>query len=267
MKEDPTDIKPVEAAPRSTVGAVRAVSMVERQPTGTRSYAELQQLADAANRGLFRVRNLTRLEVRGLRADANAAQIERARQQGLSHPFDLQQEISRGHLVELKDSTGYWTLHNLNYSAPYVTPSTQVMLIEMAQRFHRSLDSIGVPRFRLVITSALRTPETQAALRRVNRNASRIESAHEFGTTVDVAYRRFAAPVDANDSIMIKTAFNRGTELQAILGRVIAQMRKEGKLMVMMERRQPVYHMTVARPLVSPGGQLVAHSTPTRTTP
>jgi hypothetical protein len=141
------------------------------------------------------------------------------------------------------------------------------MILELGQRFHAQLDSLHVPRFRMVITSALRTPEKQAALRRVNRNASKVESAHEFGTTVDVAYRRFAAPLGAApinadtvralaDSVLTKTAGLRSAELQAVLGRVIQQMRNEGKLMVMMERSQTVYHMTVAQPLVSPGGRM-----------
>jgi len=279
-KEDPTDVPQVEAATSHPL--VRRVSMAETRPATPEEIdaaaTRIQQLADSANRGLFHVRNLTMLEVMNLRADANATQIQHAHEMGVSQPFTIEQEVARGRLVELPDSTEYWVLHNLKYSAPYVTPSTQFMLTEIAQRFQHSLDSLGVPRFRLVITSALRTEDTQAALRRINRNASRVESAHEFGTTVDVAYRRFAAPIDAAtvradtiqtliDSVLVKTAFNRGTELQAILGRVIADMRSEGKLMVMMERQQPVYHMTVARPLVSPGGQLVAHSNPTRSTP
>ncbi len=35
--------------------------------------------------------------------------------------------------------------------------------------------------------------------------------------------------------------------LQAELGRAIAEMRTQGALHVMMENKQPVYHMTVAR--------------------
>ena len=58
---------------------------------------------------------------------------------------------------------------------------------------------------------------------------------------------------DVTDSIMVKTASLRSAELQAVLGRVILEMREQGMLMVMMERQQTVYHTTVGRPLVSPG--------------
>ncbi len=37
--------------------------------------------------------------------------------------------------------------------------------------------------------------------------------------------------------------------LQAELGRTILEMREKGTLRVMMENKQPVYHMTVARRL------------------
>lgn len=218
----------------------------------------VHQLADSANRGLFKVPNLTITEVGTLKRDVNEVQISRARRLGVSPTLDLHREIAAGRLVELSDSTEYWTLRNMDYSVPYVTPATQQLLVEIGQRFHHKLDSLGIPRFRMVITSALRTPEKQAMLRRVNSNASRVESAHEFGTTVDVSYRRFAAPVGAAlvddvmvqtavDSVLVKAATNRGAELQAILGRVILEMREEGKLLVRMERRQPVYHMTVNR--------------------
>ena len=39
----------------------------------------------------------------------------------------------------------------------------------------------------------------------------------------------------------------RGAQLQAVLGRVLQDMRAEGKLLTRMERNQPVYHTTVAR--------------------
>lgn len=219
---------------------------------------QLQRLADSTDRRLRHVRALTVAERIGLRRDRNAEQIARARREGVRG--NVEQLIAGGQLVELADTNELWALHNLNYSVPYVTPSAQAMIAEIGTRFQQELDSLHVPRYRLVITSATRTPEKQAALRRVNANASNVESAHEFGTTVDIAYRRFAPPPGAAplpidtierlaDSVMVRTAHERAAELQAVLGRVINQMRREGKLLVMMERSQTVYHITVARRL------------------
>lgn len=220
---------------------------------------------DSVDRLLRRVPNLTRHEREQLRRDVNAVQIARARQLGVTPGLPVAQLAAQGRLVELHDSTEHWVLRDLKFSVPYATPSAQAMLLEIGRRFHTALDSAQAPRFRIEITSVLRTPEKQAELRRRNSNASRIESAHEFGTTVDLAYRRWAPPEPAGplaeaysrdwraamlyDSLMSKMARDRGAELQALLGRVLAAMQNEGKLMVRMERRQTVFHITVARPL------------------
>ena len=272
-REDASDLEQEQQAPVSPATAAATSPAPPLVTVGDQDLAnataQIQQLSDSTDKMLRHVRGLSIMERMRLRGDANATQIARAQQLGIHQPIDFDAAVAHRVLVELPDSTDYWSLHNLNFSVPYVTPSAQAMIIEIAQRFQKQLDSLHVPRFRLVITSALRTSEKQAALRRVNSNASKVESAHEFGTTVDIAYRRFApplnsAPIDADtvralaDSVLVKTAGLRSAELQAVLGRVIEQMREEGKLMVMMERKQTVYHITVARPLVTPAGSRVA---------
>lgn len=237
------------------------------------SLAEWETLAahvaarvDAVDARLRRVPNLTRAEQNLLRADVNAVQIARARALGISRDADPEPLLASGRLVQLPDSTAYWTVRELGFSSPYVTPETGAMLEELGRRFHTELERLELPAFRFQITSVLRTPENQTALRRGNPNASRTVSAHEFGTTVDVAYRRFSAPQTTDlqltaavpdqaaavlrllhDVTLEQVARDRGTELQAILGRVVKEMRDEGHLLVMMERQQTVYHMTLAR--------------------
>jgi hypothetical protein len=46
-----------------------------------------------------------------------------------------------------------------------------------------------------------------------------------------------------------RVAGRRALELKAILGAVLVEMQDEGKVMVTLDRLQPVYHMTVARRL------------------
>lgn len=217
--------------------------------------------ADTVDKKLRRVPNLTRDERRTLLADVNAVQTSRARQVGIPRGSRVEQLAQSGRLVRLPDTTEYWVLRDLEYSVPYVTPATEALLVDIGQRFHQRLDSLGIPRFRLEITSVLRTPEKQSALRKRNSNAAREVSAHEFGTTVDIAYRKWGAPeLDSiagvpvagelrswTDSVMSATARERGAELQAVLGRVLRQLRAEGRVLVRMERRQTVYHITTAR--------------------
>jgi hypothetical protein len=230
--------------------------------------ARVEARLDSVDAGLRKVRALSRGEQRALRRDVNAVQTARARALGVSPSAAVDPMVASGRLVPLEDSTRLWVLKDLDYSVPYVTPSAYAMLTEIGERFQAELDSLGLPPIRMVITSVLRSSEMQAKLRRSNRNAARGVSAHQYGTTVDVAYRRFAPPypsVDTvtygappqllpqlrqlQDSLYVETGKQRAAELQAVLGRVIQDMRDEGKLMVMMERSQTVYHMTVAKKL------------------
>jgi hypothetical protein len=223
---------------------------------------------DAADRTLRKVPDLTRQERSILRLDVNAIQLMRAHQLGIPQGADLQQMIAAGRLVQLPEATRLWVLRDMKYSQPYLVPSAAAMLIEIGQRFQARLDSLGLPRFRLEVTSGLRTADAQAALRRRNRNAAHTESAHEFGTTIDIAYRKFSPPLDnglgkdgpalnadarmVSDSMWMQLARYRSAELQAVLGRVLQEMRIEGKLLTRMERNQPVYHTTVAREMSLP---------------
>ncbi len=224
--------------------------------------------ADSARRAMLQVRGLTREERAGLRQDVNARQVAVAQSLGVRarDEEEIQRLVRQGRLVALEDSTQYWVLRDLTYSVPYVTPDAKAMLLEVGRRFHERMDSLGLPRFRMEVTSVLRTPETQDELKRRNSNAARDVSAHEFGTTLDVAHVRFAPPAAASlpaevPSAPAQSAQLRAEEaalleevgkqnaaaLQAELGRVLGEMRDERKLRVMMERRQAVYHMTVAR--------------------
>ncbi|HEX2079594.1 MAG TPA: DUF5715 family protein [Longimicrobium sp.] len=204
-----------------------------------------------------RATRLTAREVGNLRLDKNATQIATARSLGIrvSDQAEIQRLAREGRLVELADSTEYWILRDMDHSTPYVTPDARAMLLELGRRFHARLDRLGLPRYRMKVTSALRTDETQADLRRTNSYASQTTSAHEFGTTVDVSHERFAAPApdparmgwEMEAEMLDEVGKEHARVLQAELGRAIAEMRAQGALHVMMENKQPVYHMTVAR--------------------
>jgi len=176
---------------------------------------------------------------------------------------NVERLVREGKLVSLGDSTEFWVLRKLTHSVPYVTPDARALLLEMGRRFHAKLDSAGLPRYRMKVTSALRSDATQAALRRTNRNASRTVSSHEFGTTIDVSYYRFAVPArlaadsakggapvvpwEMESAMLEKVGKDENLAIQALLGRSIAELREEGKLLVRMENGQTVWHFTVAR--------------------
>ena len=207
-----------------------------------------------------------------MREHLNATHIAAADRNGVGPVRDrahLATLIDRGALVRLPDSTRWWVLRDLEYSRPYVTPGTRAALQEIGRRFHARLDEHGLPPFRLDITSVLRTNDQQSTLQGRNANASDTTSSHEFGTTLDIAYLSFAAPqsidhsslaagFDARASPSLRAEMTArldslGTlhapHLEGELGAVLQQLEREGTVLPLRERRQPVYHITVARDL------------------
>jgi hypothetical protein len=205
-----------------------------------------------------------------LRRFLNRDQLARARTLGVGRqlpPERLAALEGEGRLVRLED-TEFWVIRDLDYSQPLAVPSVQLLLTELGERFQARLAELGAPPYRLEVTSVLRTAADQEALRRVNPNAAAGESTHEYGTTVDVLYSAFSAPaepiaaIDAAEAPWMepylrrhadvaaeRVAGRRALELKAILGLVLLEMQREGKVMVTIEQLQPVYHMTVAREL------------------
>lgn len=210
---------------------------------------------------------LTPPEEEALRTFLNARQLARARALGVERGLsaDRLEALEReGRLIRLTDSE-HWIVRDLGYSQPLAVPGVRALLTEIGERFHERLASLGAPPYRMEVSSVLRTASDQEALRRVNPNAALGESTHEYGTTVDVLYSAFSAPVEPIVEIDAsgaegaepylrryaeiaaeRVAGRRSLEMKAILGQVLVEMQREGKVMVTLERQQPVYHMTLA---------------------
>lgn len=212
---------------------------------------------------------LSAAEEASLRRYSNGQHLARARSLGVAPADDfsvVQVHVRAGRLVALEDSTEHWVVRELEHSVPLVTPGTKSFLVELGERFQARLRSMGLPPLRFEISSVLRTAESQSDLRRANANAARGTSSHEFGTTIDIAYNSFPAPAQQADAELAAEASwlaaylkqyeamaveritaQRSHELKAILGRVLRELQAEGKVLVLLEERQPVYHLTVAR--------------------
>lgn len=262
---------PQESAPPSPV-LVQTESGDEAIARSERVLAEnLDRIlahADSIEAALRPVALLTTAQARVFDRYRNDDQLVVARRLGVPQPVSAaarERLLSEGRLVPLADSR-YWTVRSLDYSTALATPDVEALLTELGERFQARLGELGLPPLRMEVTSVLRTADDQARLRRVNPNAARGESSHMFGTTVDIAYSSFRAPLDpvldldTADAPWLEPHLRRmeatatdaaaarmSRELQAELGRILREMQAEGKVMVTMEVRQPVYHMTVAR--------------------
>ncbi len=208
---------------------------------------------DSVRAAFARGRPLGASEIGWLRRDVNRTQVATAQALGVRAYADaqIQQLVRQGRLVALGDSTEYWVLRKMDHSVPYVTPDARALLVQVGRRFHARLDSLGIPRYRMKVTSALRTGSTQAELRKINSYASQTASAHEFGTTMDVSHERFAVPAGAatQSDTLEELGKEHAKVLQGELGRTLIELRTRELLHVMIEDRQPVYHFTVRQRL------------------
>jgi hypothetical protein len=234
------------------------------------AWARLAAGADAVDDLLQPLPLLTPGQIAGLRSHGNAAQVARARALGV-HVADSAAAArlrAEGRLLALEDSTAGWVVRELEHSLALLTPDALELLRQVTVRFQERLGELGLPPYRVEVTSVLRTPQIQSDLRTTNPNAAAGASSHEFGTTFDLAYNAFAPPARSgppdgvrapdllaarlgriDDLLLEVVAARRSRELQAILGEALLELQREGSVMVTLEQQQPVFHMTVAAPL------------------
>jgi hypothetical protein len=255
-------------APDSLGGdAIGSADASALETTVHREFARMDSAAARVDRIFQPLPLLSFAEEAALRRYSNAQHVARARALGI--PRGLTAERIRaleeqGRLVRL-DSSDFWIARSRN-GGQLAVPAVRSTLDEIGRRFQARLAALGAPAYRIEVTSVLRTAADQAALRRVNPNAAAGESAHEFGTTFDVLYSAYSAPVEPfvqidavatgtfqpalrryADVAAERVAGRRALELKAILGKVLLEMQREGRILVTIEQLQPVYHITVAR--------------------
>lgn len=250
-----------------------------RTATGIAAYQETfrAELDEALDRQATAIAQLSRrfetvddlktAQERQLTRTRNADHVAMARARGVGRVTgedDIQQLLADERLVALTD-TQYYHVQELDYSVPYVTPDAAALLQLIGERLHDKLAEHDLPRYRYVISSGLRTGDNQRALRQINPNATSGVSSHEFGTTLDIVYHKYrygSLPEDRlpdtpypflNDrleTLRVQAYDALGMrywqELQGILGRVLIELQAEGKVLVILERGQPVFHITVA---------------------
>jgi hypothetical protein len=225
------------------------------------------RLARSADRILSPLPVMTPGEEGELRRFLNASHLAKARELGVRAGDEdaVDSLVALGRLIELEDSTQYWIVRPGD-SPAHVVPDVRTLLEVLGTRFQDRLAEMGLPPYRIEITSAYRTAERQARLRGVNANAAAGVSSHEYGTTVDLSYAAFAPPANVPAEIIegvtddfrphirriADLAFEsvsarKSRELGRIFSQVLAEAQDEGIVLVIYERQQTVYHLTVGR--------------------
>ena len=171
-------------------------------------------------------------------ADLNDEHLAAAQRYGLKRTPKTRDDVNTGGLVEIKDND-YIKLWDLKYSVPYLTKSAAQELDIISRAFHDSLANHKLLNYKLVVSSVLRTDEDVAKLRRRNGNAS-ATSAHCYGTTFDIANQRYW-----RDDEDIQDARMQPYELNKVMGEVLMDRKKQGKILCKYERNQHCFHITV----------------------
>jgi hypothetical protein len=245
-----------------------SLSVYSKIVRNTRALAA--QMIAEKRRAFEQVPALAASEADTLRTFLNAEHVERAMEMGVGPIADHEEALAllqQGKLVQIATNP-YYAVQEMDYSVPYVTPHTSNLLTLIGMRFQQALQEQGLPLYRYVITSATRTVEDQERLRGVNGNAADTSS-HVFGTTVDLHYQEFDYSPDQDstaDGFWISRSLlqrllrrelshlndERQARLKAILGRVLTELQDEGAVLVIYERLQPVYHLTLGAPVETP---------------
>lgn len=258
----------VERERQAAADSATAATFAQVGEILAQSTRRADRFANAADRILSPMPVMTPAEEDELRRSQNAEHVARARALGVRVLDDdmLDSLLATGRLVELEDSTDFWIVRSDTRAA--VVPDVPPMLEILGQRFQEKLAELGLPPYRLEVTSALRTSQGQERLRLTNANAASGVSSHEFGTTVDLSYAAFAPPAARSDALdddvpvelqpylervvdlsLESVSARKSRELGAIFSRVLNEAQLEGLVLILYERQQTVYHVTVARRL------------------
>ena len=255
-------VRPTVAAAALAVVIATAWLGVETRRGDRETAAEIGRAAAASEASLRRVPLLTDDEMALLRRSLNDRHVALAESLGLSD------SLGRTAVVRVDTMRTVRALDG-DHSDSLLTPAGAAALAVIADSLGAATRRAGVPPVRPIATSLLRTPESQAALRRVNANAAAGRSSHEFGTTFDLTYSRFEAlpePVRVSPRVPLpfRGLVRQRAEAQAsaaaarlvsdypsryaaLLGRALVRLEDAGAVVALRERRQPVYHITAAR--------------------
>ncbi|MCP3893244.1 MAG: hypothetical protein GY706_01230 [Bacteroides sp.] len=138
------------------------------------------------------------------------------------------------------ETNDHYVVDSLTHSIPYLVPRAGTLLDSIGLIFIDSLTNKGLNPNQIVVTSVLRTRDDVKRLRRRNGNASE-NSAHFYGTTFDVSWKRFAKVEDPDGRPL--QAVGADT-LKLVLSEVLRDMSKADKCYVKYELKQGCFHIT-----------------------
>ena len=171
--------------------------------------------------------------------DLQAKQHEVASRIGLPHPPKDREDAAkmRHQLVEIKTNDNY-IVDSLTHSVPYLIPAAARELDAIGAEWADILARNGLPHYRFYVTSVLRTEEDIRYLQKSGNINSVTQSCHCYGTTFDLAYMRY-------NKVSHTRTYMHEDNLKLVLGQVLLNHQRAGKIYVKYEWKQSCFHITV----------------------
>lgn len=151
---------------------------------------------------------------------------------------NIKKYVDKDDLVKI-ETCDYYVVDKLTHSHPYLTPDAARLLEDIGKRFQEKLEEHDLKKRYYQVTSLLRTGESQRKLGRSNVNASE-NSSHLYGTTFDITYARVFRKPKLQEDLEIED----GPAIR-LLSEAIGELRKEGRCVVVTERKERCFHITV----------------------
>ena len=171
--------------------------------------------------------------------DTQSKQEQAAKALGLSTPPKNRQEAARmrSQLSLIKSNDNY-IVDSLTHSIPYLVPAAAAELERIGEGFADILQRNGLPHYQFYVTSVLRTKEDIKQLQKSGNINATTNSCHNYGTTFDLAYFRF-------NKVTRTREYMHQDNLKLVLGQVLLNEQRAGRIYVKYEYKQACFHITV----------------------
>ena len=172
--------------------------------------------------------------------DLNDKHLEVAKAVGIRPLEDREEaESMKEKLTHITDNE-FYVVDSLTHSIPYLVPRASALLDTIGSNFLDSLAAKGLNPNQVIVTSVLRTQSDVKRLRRRNGNAS-ANSAHCFGATFDVSWKRFKKVEDEDGRPLQDVGSDT---LKLVLSEVLRDLRQAEKCYIKYELKHGCFHIT-----------------------
>lgn len=172
--------------------------------------------------------------------DLNDKHLEVAKAVGIRPLEDREEAESMKEKLTYITDNEFYVVDSLTHSIPYLVPRASALLDTIGSNFLDSLAAKGLNPNQVIVTSVLRTQSDVKRLRRRNGNAS-ANSAHCFGATFDVSWKRFKKVEDENGRPLQDVGSDT---LKLVLSEVLRDLRQAEKCYIKYELKQGCFHIT-----------------------